>query len=61
MAFAQNHQRVTNKPLIVKGLRTIGTGSPVIVISNADASKLRSSSEHLSFLKKCRVMIVVDQ
>ncbi|MFQ5486506.1 MAG: hypothetical protein ACE5DO_14400 [Desulfobacterales bacterium] len=61
MAFAQSNQRVTNKPLIVKGLRTIGTGSPVIVISNADASKLRSSSEHLSFLKKCRVMIVLDR
>jgi len=61
MAFAQSNQRVTDKPLIVKGLRTIGAGSAVIVISNADASKLRSSSEHLSFLKKCRVMIVVDQ
>ena len=61
MAFAQNHQRVTNKPLIVKGLKTSGGPwvSSVIVISNADASKLRSSSEHLSFLKKCRVMIVV--
>jgi len=61
VTFAQNHQRVSNKPLTVKGLRTIGIGSPVIVISNADASKLRSSSEHLSFLKKCRVMIVVDK
>ena len=61
MAFAQNHQRVTNKPLIVKGLKTSGGPgvSSVIVISNADASKLRSSSEHLSFLKKCRVMIVI--
>ena len=31
-----------------------------IVISNADASRLLSMSENLSFLKKCRVVIVFD-
>lgn len=60
LTAAQSNPRVTNSPLTVKGLRTEGPGRSNIVISNADASRLRSASEHLSFLKKCRVMIVVD-
>ena len=57
---ALNNPRVTDNPLIVKGLKTKGTGRSDIVVSNADAALLRSASENLSFLKKCRVMIVVD-
>ena len=60
ISAAQNNPRVTDNPLTVKGLKTEGPGNSDIVISNADPSKLRSASEHLSFLKKCRVMIVVD-
>ncbi|MBU4343970.1 MAG: hypothetical protein L6247_00850 [Desulfobacteraceae bacterium] len=60
LTAAQSNPRVTNSPLTVKGLRTEGHGRSDIVISNADASRLRSASEHLSFLKKCRVMVVVD-
>ncbi len=60
ISAAQNNPRVTNNPLTVKGLKTEGPGNSDIVISNIDASRLRSASEHLSFLKKCRVMIVVD-
>ena len=60
MTAAQSNPRVTNNPLTVKGLKTEGPGKADIVISNTDASKLRSASEHLSFMKKCRVMIVVD-
>ncbi|MDY6791581.1 MAG: hypothetical protein SWH54_09955 [Thermodesulfobacteriota bacterium] len=52
--------RVGNNPLCVKGLRTTGPGNCDIVISNADASTLRHSSQHLAFLKKCRVIIVLD-
>ncbi|MFP4446822.1 MAG: LPP20 family lipoprotein [Desulfosudaceae bacterium] len=57
---AQANSRVTDNPLTVEGLKTVGPGKCDIVISNADASTLRSASENLSFLKKCRVMIVVD-
>lgn len=60
LTAAQSNPRVTNSPLTVKGLRTEGHGRSDIVISNADASRLQSASEHLAFLKKCRVMIVVD-
>jgi len=57
---AQSNTRVTSNPLTVKGLRTEGSGRSNVVISNADAASLRGASEHLSFLKRCRVMIVVD-
>jgi hypothetical protein len=57
---AAKNDRVTDRPLIVKGLKTSGPGSSDIVISNSDAGAIRSASENLSFLKQCRVMIVVD-
>jgi hypothetical protein len=60
LTAAQTNPRVTEEPFTVKGLRTEGPGRSNIVISNADAAKIRSASENLSFLKKCRVMIVLD-
>ena len=60
MTVAQSNPRVTNNPLTVKGLKTEGPGKADIVISNADAFRLRSASEHLSFMKQCRAIIVVD-
>ena len=60
VAAAEANSRVTDNPLTVKGVKTVGPGKCDIVISNADASMLRSASENLSFLKKCRVMMVVD-
>jgi hypothetical protein len=58
---AQLSPRVAGNPLIVKGLRSIGSGNSIIVISNADASRLRSDSSHLNLLKKCRIVIVIDK
>ena len=55
-----NNPRVGQNPLVAKGLRTSEPGHSDIIISNTDAAKLLSSSEHLSFLKECRVLIVVD-
>ena len=60
LTAAQTNPRVTNEPFTIKGLRTEGAGQSNVVISNADAAKIRSASENLSFLKKCRVMIVLD-
>ncbi len=57
---AMANPRVANNPLLVKGLRAEGEGRSDIVISNADAAKLRSTSENLSLLKKCRVIITMD-
>jgi len=50
--------RVANNPLIVKGLK-VENRKFDIVISNADAAKIRKTSENLTFLKKCRVIILV--
>ncbi|MEQ8216095.1 MAG: hypothetical protein ABRQ30_07360, partial [Smithellaceae bacterium] len=60
LAAARSNQRVTENPITIKGLRTGGAGSADIVISNADARQIRASAENASFMKKCRVMIVLD-
>ncbi|MGA9478395.1 MAG: hypothetical protein WBV21_11480, partial [Desulfobacterales bacterium] len=51
--------RLGQRPLIVKGIKTIGPGHSDIVIGNASAVKLRKFSEHLAFLRECRVVIVL--
>jgi hypothetical protein len=53
-------ERVAPNPLIVKGLRTLRDRSCDIVISNADADRLRDASANLGFLKQCRVIIILD-
>ncbi|OQY07162.1 MAG: hypothetical protein B6I22_03655 [Desulfobacteraceae bacterium 4572_123] len=53
--------RAAGNPLTVKGLRAQGAVKTDIVISNSDAAKVRGASEHLGFLKRCRVIIVVDE
>lgn len=60
LAAAQNNQRVTANPLIVKALKTSGAGKADLVISNADAQQIRSSEANAAFMKQCRVMIVLD-
>jgi hypothetical protein len=60
LTAAQSNTRVTNNPLSVKGLKTEGAGRSDIVIAKADAEKILAAGDNLSFLKKCRVMIVLD-
>jgi hypothetical protein len=60
LTAAQSNARVTNNPVSVKGLKTEGPGKSDIVISNADADKIRGAADNMTFLKKCRVMIVLD-
>ena len=57
---AKFHPRVSDNPLIVKVLKALLPGRCDFIISNADAAKLRSSSEHLLFMRECRVIIVLD-
>jgi hypothetical protein len=57
---ATENPRVGDAPLVVKGLRTEGRGRCDIVVANVDADKIRKSSEHLLFLRQCRVIIVLD-
>ncbi len=60
LSAAQKDSRIQHNPIIVKGLKTKNLERSIIVVSNSDASKLRHASEHLSFLRKCRVVIVLD-
>jgi hypothetical protein len=60
LAAAQTNEKVADNPLTVKGIRTVEDGDSDIVISNADAALIRGAAENLSFLKQCRVMIVLD-
>ena len=60
LTAAQTNPRVTNNPITVKGLKADGPGRSDIVISNADAANIRAAADNLSFMKKCRVMIVLD-
>jgi hypothetical protein len=57
---AKKHPNAGDRPLTVKGLRPKNGHGADIIISNADALKLKSASEHLVFLKQCNVIIVVD-
>jgi len=60
LTAAQSNPRVTSNPLSVKGIRADGPGKCDIIISNADAAKVRASAEAMNYLQKCRVMIVLD-
>lgn len=58
---AVKNRRVQSNPLQVKAIRKHESGSANLVISNADAAKIRSASDHLIFLRQCRVIIVSDK
>jgi hypothetical protein len=57
---AKFDSRVAHNPIIVKALKAVWPGRCDFIISNADADKLRRESEHLLFLRECRVIIVLD-
>ena len=57
---AKTFKRLGNNPIMVKGIRFKTPGASTIVISDTDVSKIRSKAAHLVFLKKCRVVIVLD-
>jgi len=60
LSAAQGNSRVTDRPVTIKAVRTSGAAKCDVVISDSDAAKLTSAAENLSFLQKCRVMVVLD-
>jgi len=60
ISSALANDRVTDRPLVARGLRTEGSNHADIVISNTDAQALHGMKDNLSFLEKCRVIIVLD-
>ncbi|MCP4501031.1 MAG: hypothetical protein GY822_13815 [Deltaproteobacteria bacterium] len=59
-AKAKSHERAGKTPLVVKALKVSSKNKTDIVISNADADKLRDKGSNLTFLKDAHVVIVVD-
>ncbi len=57
---AQTNPRVTDKPLMIKALKVSSDARVDIVIANADAAMIHGAAQNLSFLEKCRVIILVD-
>lgn len=60
VSAAQANSRVTDRPVTIKAVRMSGPAKCDVVISDSDAAKLTSAAENLSFLQKCRVMVVLD-
>jgi hypothetical protein len=60
LTAAQTNSRVTKHPLTVKATRVSGAANCDFVISDSDASRLLNAAENLTFLQKCRVMVVLD-
>lgn len=57
---AQAHSRVKGTPMVVRAIKLSTPGKSDLVISNADAEKLRDKNSNLSFLTQGKVIIVID-
>ena len=60
VSAAQSHKRVVATPLVVKALRVEGDNKTDIVISDADAQTLHVVPEHLEFLERGKVLVVLE-
>ena len=52
--------RVGANPLVISALDTVGDEHSQLVVSDADAARVRGAYENLSLLKQCRVSVIVD-
>ncbi|MGD9487071.1 MAG: LPP20 family lipoprotein [Calditrichaceae bacterium] len=57
---AKTNERVTNNPVIVKGLKVSGSNKADVVISNSDAANIMAAAKNLNFMEQCKVMIILD-
>jgi hypothetical protein len=53
------NSRVAGNPYVVKAIKVTGPNSKDLIVSNADAQKIRELTKHLSFLDHAKVVIVV--
>ncbi len=60
MSSAVSNDRVAAQPLVTRALRVTGSNRTDLVISDQDAKILHTMRENLSFLEKCRVIIVLN-
>ncbi len=57
---AQRNIRVTDKPLLVKGIKAAGKEKTDVVIPDPDAATVMAAASAFNFLEKSRVIIVYD-
>lgn len=60
LVAASRQKRITNKPLIIKGLKAVGPKKTDIIVSRSDVQKLKEAEKRSSFLQQARVVIVYD-
>lgn len=60
LSRARQNDRVTNNPLVVKGLQASGQNKTDVVISAADAAMIHQAAANQNFLDKCKVMFIVN-
>ena len=60
VAAAQRNIRVTDKPLLVKGIKAAGKEKTDVVVPESDASVIVAAASASKFLEKSRVIIVYD-
>lgn len=60
LGAAKKADRVGNKPLVLKALKTDDAGKSNVVLSNADAERLSNPDADLGYLTEGRVIIVID-
>ncbi len=57
---ARQNDRVTNNPLVIKGVSSSGPNKTDVVISSADAALIHQAAANQNFLDKCKVMFIVN-
>jgi hypothetical protein len=57
---ARQNERVTDNPIVVKGVDASGSNKSDVVISNSDASNISAAARNLNFMEQCKVMIILD-
>ncbi|HEX9920655.1 MAG TPA: hypothetical protein VGB21_04090, partial [Candidatus Methylomirabilis sp.] len=60
VSAAQRNIRVTDKPLLVKGIKAVGKERTDVVIPDPDAATIVAAVSVSNFLEKSRVIVVYD-
>jgi len=58
--ISSDTERVGPNPLIIHGLKLADNSSGAIVVSSAEAAKVREVSDHFELLRQCKVIIRVQ-
>lgn len=57
---ARQNDRVTNNPLVLKGMQASGPNKTDVVLSSSDAALVHQAAANQNFLDKCKVMFIVN-